>query len=230
MAARLATLLIHDGHKREAAKIIEQTWPLSPQPDLARLYLEARPESDPLKRVNQMEKLTKLAPRHLESQLALASAAIAAALWGKARGELLAATGASDRSQGLAGQGQVRHGTPGDPPARAFRMLAELEEAEHGDGAAARRALERAGFARPDETWTCRDCGARAMEWTPLCPGCQAFDTLEWASPRPIAILAAGRAPRGQGPLAPELAGPGLANPLTPGPGQVTSGTVLPPA
>ena len=235
LAARLATLLIQGDHKREAAKIIEQTWPLSPQPDLARLYLEARSESDPLKQVGQMERLTKLAPRHLESQLALARVAIGAKLWGKARGELAAATGASGGIQAHAGhgqfsQGQVSPGTSGDPPARAFRLLAELEEAEHGDGAAARRALERAGFARPDETWTCRDCGARAMEWTPLCPGCQAFDTLDWASPRPIAILAAGRAMRGQGPLTPELAGPGLANPLASAQGQASSGAVMPPA
>src|SRR5665647_951333 len=46
LAARLATLLLQEDHKREAAKIVERTWPLSPQPDLARLYLEARPESD----------------------------------------------------------------------------------------------------------------------------------------------------------------------------------------
>ena len=108
-----------------------------------------------------------------------------------------------------------------DPPARAYRMLAELEEAEHGDSAAAKRALERAGFARPDETWTCRECRARATDWTPLCPSCQAFDTLEWASPRPIAMLAEGPGLRGPKASAPELAGPhlanpGLANPLPP--------------
>ena len=224
LAARLASLLIHDGHKREAAKIIEQTWPVAPQPELARLYLEARSESDPLKQVGQMERLTRLAPRHLESQLALARVAMAASLWGKARGALAAATGMSDGKPGHAAPAM-----PSDPPARAFRLLAELEEAEHGDGAAARRALERAGFARPDETWTCRDCGARAMDWTLLCPGCQAFDTLEWASPRPIAILAAGRAMTGQGPLAPEFAGPGLANPLAQMPTPAPPGAILPP-
>ena len=221
LAARLAVLLIHDGHKREAAKIIEQSWPLSPQPDLARLYLEAKGESDPLKRVGQLEKLTKLAPHHLESHLALARVAMSAGLWGKARSELAAVTGAND--SGSAGAAAVV-----DPPARAFRMLAELEEAEHGDSAAAKRALERAGFARPDETWTCRECGARAVDWTPLCPSCQAFDTLGWASPRPIAMLAEGPGLRGQqGPAAPELAGPGLASPLPPAQGKALH--VLPP-
>ena len=230
LAARLATLLLQEDHKREAAKIVERTWPLSPQPDLARLYLEARPESDPIKRVSQIEKLTKLAPRHLESHLALAQVAMAAALWGKARGELMAACGHPDPASFAASPEMMS-----DPPARVFRMLAELEEAEHGDGAAARRALERAGFARPDETWTCRDCGARAIDWTPLCPSCQAFDTLEWASPRPIAIMSADRGLGGQAPLAPGLAGPGLANPgfakpLTTTQGQAASGMVIPPA
>lgn len=214
LASRLAALLIRDGHQREAVKIIEQTWPLSPQPELARLYLEAKAESDPLKRVGQIEKLAKLAPNHLESHLAVARAAMAAALWGKARSELAMVTGLG---------GTMSNGAPAslgaaaviDPPARAYRMLAELEEAEHGDSAAAKRALERAGFARPDETWTCRECNARAIDWTPLCPSCQSFDTLEWASPRPIAMLAEGAGLRGPK-AAPGLAGPGLANPLPP--------------
>ncbi len=227
LATRLAALLIRDGHKREASKIIEQTWPLSPQPELARLYGEARPESDPLKRVGQIERLTKLAPDHLESHLALARAAMTAGLWGKARGELTAATGLGGRE--AAGPDGMGQGSAGDSPARAFRLLAELEEAEHGDGAAARRALERAGFARPDETWTCRDCGARALDWTPLCPGCQAFDTLEWASPRPIAILAGGGM-GGQGLAGPGLVTPGLASPMAPGQGVASTGTIFPPA
>lgn len=221
LANRLAVLLLKEGNKREAAKIIEQTWPLSPQPDLARLYLEARPESDPIKRVTQIEKLTKLAPRHLESHMAVARVAMAAGLWGKARGALTAASDAQgihpDSPGFTAGVDTIS-----DPPARVFRMLAELEEAEHDDGAAARRALERAGFARPDETWTCRDCGARALDWTPLCPSCQAFDTLEWASPRPIAIMTADRGLRGPGPLSAGLAGPGLANPGLANPGRNT--------
>jgi HemY protein len=214
LAVRLAALLVKDDHRREAVKIIEQSWPLAPQPELARLYLEARPESDPLKRVGTIERLAKLAPNHLETHLALARAAMSAELWGKARSELAAATGAGKPAgnPGTAGNNAAL-----DPPARAFRMLAELEEAEHGDGAAARRALERAGFARPDEAWTCRECGARAIDWTPLCPGCQAFDTLEWASPRPIAILASDPGLHGKkAAVGPELAGPGLASPLPP--------------
>lgn len=212
LAARLATLLIRDGHKREAAKVIEQTWPHSPQPELARLYGEAKPESDPLKQLGQVEHLAKLAPDHLESRLALARAAMAAGLWGKARSQLAAVTGMGGREDDA--NAAAGNGIAGDPPARAFRLLAELEEAEHGDAAAARRALERAGFARPDETWTCRDCGARALDWTPLCPGCQAFDTLEWASPRPVAVLAAtsGRA----GAAGETLAGSGVLSPAAP--------------
>lgn len=227
LATRLAALLIREGHKREAAKIIEQTWPLSPQPELAQLYNEARPESDPLKRVGQMERLAKLAPNHLESHLALARAAMTAGLWGKARSELTAATGVGGR-EGADGSGKgVGHGAAGDSPARAFRLLAELEEAERSDGVAARRALERAAFARPDETWTCRDCGARALDWTPLCPGCQAFDTLEWASPRPVAILAGGMGSHGL--TGPGLVSPGLASPLAPSPGTPSTGTLFPP-
>ncbi|MFN4283731.1 MAG: heme biosynthesis protein HemY [Alphaproteobacteria bacterium] len=173
LAAHLARLLIADGARREAVKTVEATWPLTPSAELADLYLEARVEPDPLKAFGRMERLAKLAPEHLESRLALARAAMAAKLWGTARGQLVAATAAEN-----------------DPPARAWKLLADLEREEHRDEGAARRALDRAAAARPDEAWTCRACNARTADWSPICGSCDAFDSLDWASPTPVSALA----------------------------------------
>ncbi len=172
LAAHLAQLLIADGARREAVKTIETTWPLAPSAELASLYLETRPEPDPLKAFGRMERLVKLAPEHVESRLALARAAMAAKLWGTARGQLAAATAPEQ-----------------DPPARAWRLLADLEQQEHRDEGASRRALDHAAAARPDEAWTCRACGARTADWSPVCGSCDGFDTLDWASPTPVSAL-----------------------------------------
>lgn len=173
LAAHLAQLLIADGARREAVKTIETAWPLAPSAELAALYLETRPEPDPLKAFGRMERLVKFAPDHVESRLALARAAMAAKLWGTARGQLVAATAPEN-----------------DPPARAWRLFAELEQQEHRDEGASRRALDHAAAARPDEAWTCRACGARTADWSPICGSCDGFDTLDWASPTPVSALA----------------------------------------
>ncbi len=173
LAVHLTKFLIADGARREAVKTIETTWPLAPNAELAALYLDARYEADPLKAFGRMERLVKLAPDHVESRLALARAAMAAKLWGTARGQLVAANLPEN-----------------DPPARAWRLLAELEQVEHRDESAARRALDHASSARPDEAWTCRACNARTADWSPICGSCDGFDTLDWASPTPVSALA----------------------------------------
>lgn len=174
VAARLATLQIRAGKPRDGTKTIEKTWGRAPHPELARLYAQAFAEEDELARVKRFERLLSLRPDHLESHVALAGAAMAARLWGQARTHL-------ERAQNELSNN--------DPPARIYRMMAELEEAEHDDTDAARRWLQRAGVAKPDEAWVCRDCGAQSVSWTPMCGKCQAFDTLEWRSPSRIGAL-----------------------------------------
>ncbi len=174
VAARLASLQIRAGKPRDGIKTIEKAWGRAPHPELARLYALAFAEEDGLERVKRFEKLLSLRPDHLESHVALAGAAMEARLWGQARTHLEQA------------QNELSNN---DPPARIYRMMAELEEAEHDDGDAARRWLQRAGVAKPDEAWVCRDCGAQSVSWTPLCGKCQAFDTLEWRSPSRIGAL-----------------------------------------
>jgi HemY protein len=63
--------------------------------------------------------------------------------------------------------------------------MARVEEAEKGDGAAARRWLARAAEAPGEDGWTCGACGARHARWQANCGHCGAFDRIAWsAGPR----------------------------------------------
>ncbi|MGH6946012.1 MAG: heme biosynthesis protein HemY [Kiloniellales bacterium] len=172
----LARLLIDGGRRRKAAKVIETCWAAQPHPDLVALYLEARPAKTDLEALARVTKLAAFKPEHSESRLAQARAALAAKLWGEARRHLKAAMGSEP--------------DPGRPRAAICRLLAELEEAEHGDAEAARQWLARAGVAPRDPTWICRNCGAATVAWQPRCGVCDTFDGLEWRAPPQATVLA----------------------------------------
>jgi len=170
---RLLSLMAKSGKTRPATRIIHNAWARRPHPDLARIYGALERTADPLKRFGRFERLFEFNPGHRESHIALAEAALAAKLWGTARNHLERAAG-------------------DDAPARVCRMMAELEEAEHGDGAAARKWLLRAASAGPEAAWLCTGCGAAAGEWTPVCPRCESLGTLEWGTPDRVPAVALG--------------------------------------
>jgi HemY protein len=124
-AIRYADVLIAEGLEGRAAAAIEQAWAANPVPELADLYWRARRCDDAEGKLQAAHKLAKRNPDHLESRLAVATAALEARQWGEVRKAL--APVASE-----------------DAPPRVCRLMAELEEAEHGDLARARSWLLRA--------------------------------------------------------------------------------------
>lgn len=169
----LARGLIAAGKEGRARALIERAWLLNPHPDLAETYLAASAEKEPLGRVRAVQRLVHEAPNVAESRYALSRALVDARLWGEAR-------------KVLAGFGD-------DPPARACRLLAEIEEAEHGNLALSRQWLMRATVADPDPAWVCGACGETTREWYALCGKCRGFDTLSWRVP-PHAMTLSGPA------------------------------------
>ena len=89
------------------------------------LYLKATGESDPLKRVGIVRRLVAQKPDDMESQLALAQAALDAGLWGEARRYLDAAGGSN-------------------PSVRVCRLMAEVEERAQSGQAKVHEWLSRA--------------------------------------------------------------------------------------
>ncbi|HYB55205.1 MAG TPA: heme biosynthesis HemY N-terminal domain-containing protein [Alphaproteobacteria bacterium] len=166
-ALAAAKLQGESGKRRRAERVIERAWERLPHPALAAQYLSLGGEAEPLKRMMRMQRLAALRPAHPESRLALAEAAIAARLWGEARRALEELSRAEGSRES----------------ARACRLWAALEEAEHGDGALARAWLSRAARAEPEPQWVCARCGAAHGEWAPFCRGCAAYGALAWRSP-----------------------------------------------
>lgn len=186
----LASLLARSGNEKAAARVIEQGWTVMPHPALAAAFAALRPDEDPVARARRFGTLAALNPQHRESHLALAEAAMAARLWGEARGHLL----------------KVAEAEHGSPTTRLCRLMARLEEEERGDAATARRWLLEAAEAAPDPTWICSSCGSQSPDWQASCARCNAFDSLVWqAPPRPVTLT-----------LAPPASAAALSAPPTP--------------
>jgi HemY protein len=187
-AVHHARLLLREGRIGRATKAVERAWRAAPHPDLAKVYGEIHDGEAPLAQVKTLERLAAQNPAARESHLALAEAALDARLWGEARRHLndALATGA----------------TP-----RLCRLMARLEEAEHGGLGPVREWLDRAVAAPPDPRYVCTSCSRESLDWHSLCPHCGAFDTLSWRTP-------AWAAPGGNLPVAAEPEGtPELASP-----------------
>jgi HemY protein len=172
----LVRLLIRQGKRKEAMRLIEQIWDSHPHEILGELYLTLGENEKPLERTQRLERLQKQNPDHAESHRILAEADLAAELWGEARRHI-------ERLSAIETE-QL-----GGPSRSTCRALAQIEERERRDMAASRRWLEAASMARQDAAWLCRQCGRRGEagpesgHWQLICPQCQGVDTLDWRHP-----------------------------------------------
>ncbi len=163
-AAQLAGFLIPAGKGREAGRVIETAWSQSPHPALAQAYSALKADEDPLARARRFERLGEVNRSTRDARIELAAAAMGARLWGEAKRHLEVAVGLG-------------------ATARAYRMLAELEEEERGDPEAAAGWLRKAAEAAPDPAWVCERCGAAHPGWSARCESCSSFATLVWRQP-----------------------------------------------
>src|ERR1043165_2401857 len=75
-AALAGRLLAEGGERRKAGRILEAAWNQNPHPDLAETYAHVRLADSARDRLSRMQALAKLAPRHPESAMAVARAAL----------------------------------------------------------------------------------------------------------------------------------------------------------
>jgi HemY protein len=164
-AVALATrLTARGGGVRKAAKMIEAAWPLAPHPELAKLYLDLRPGDSNADRLARARILAKLLPRDPESRMALASAATTACDYKTAREAILPMIEGDER-----------------PTARMCLLMAEIEEAEHGETGYAREWLARASRAPRDAAWIAGD--VVSDQWLPASPATGKLDAFVWRRP-----------------------------------------------
>jgi len=81
-------ILASKGESRAASRLISRTWKLSPHPDLALVYVYAKPGEPPRERVKRAKHLASLAPNDIEGPIAVANAAIEAHEWHEGRDAL----------------------------------------------------------------------------------------------------------------------------------------------
>ena len=165
----LAKLFLVDGKKQKVAKLIEKAWSINPHPDLAKLYGKTCGSGEKIDQLKHFEKLIIRNSDHLESRIVKARALINAKFWGEARKVLIKETGELV-----------------DQDFRAYCMLAELEEKEHGDHKASRKWLDAANKIPQGPLWICRNCGNAVPEWSSFCASCESFNAFVWQHPRHI--------------------------------------------
>lgn len=159
LASRLAT---RKGDIRKASKLIESTWRVSPHPDLAEAYAHVRSGDSAVDRLKRVKSLSGQKANSTVGELAVARAAIEAREFGEAR-EALKKVLRSETSRS------------------AFVLMAELEEAEHGDKGRMREWLARAVRAPQDKAWVAD--GIVSREWQPVSPVTGRLDAFEWTTP-----------------------------------------------
>lgn len=191
-AVLAARLLANAGEVRKAMRIIEAAWREHPHPDLAEAAMAVRPGDSARDRLARAEILAAHAGGDPEGALALARAALAAREFHKARMALapLLETGASER---------------------VYVLMADIEQAEHGETGKLREWLSRAVRAPRDPTWTAD--GVVSDVWLPMSPVTGRLDAFEWKTPvehlaGPVMDHADNVLADGDEPEAPALAAP----------------------
>lgn len=160
-ASLLARLRAKAGQHGKATRVLEQAWRLGPHPDLADAWGETAADQNPLALVKRYEALVAIKPGAADAHVGLAEAAIKAQLWGVARSHL-------EKARDLA------------PGTRIYRRLADVQQAERGNGPEVQALLNKAMSAPADPRWRCTQCGTTHGDWHAVCDACGAVDSITW--------------------------------------------------
>ena len=165
-AALAGKLLTRKGDIRRASKLIETAYSATPHPDLVDAYLNVRTGDSAADRLARAEMLARIAPRDPESLMAVARAALDAREFARARDTLAPLVEGRDGAR---------------PTVKACRLMAEIEEAEHGETGALFEWLQRAQRAPRDPAWVAD--GVVSDHWAPVSPATGRLDAFEWKTP-----------------------------------------------
>ena len=166
-AALAGKLLTRKGDIRRASKLIETAYSATPHPDLVDAYLGVRPGDSAADRLARAETLARIAPRDPESLMAVARTALEAREFDRARLTLRPLVEGEDGAR---------------PTVKVCRLMAEIEEAEHGETGTLFEWLQRAQRAPQDPAWVAD--GVVSDHWAPVSPVTGRLDAFEWTTPK----------------------------------------------
>lgn len=161
-AVTLAQALIRLKDPRKASRAIEYTYKLNPHPELADIYVNANGTDTADLRLKRAKTLASYAPDHVESDIAIARAALAANKFDEARKAAEAALGKTPRES-------------------IHLILADIEQADGRNAGKVRQHLARALRASRDPAWTAD--GMVSERWLPVSPISGRIDAFEWKVP-----------------------------------------------
>jgi HemY protein len=158
MAARLLTAR---DELRSARRTLVNAWRIEPHPDVAEAFAALAPDETPDERLKRFEKLFTVRPDAPETKVLKAELALAAEKPDVARAAL------DDVCETA-------------PSARAFALMAAIEQEQGASEAIVRGWLSRAASAPREPKWVCAKCGTTASHWNHSCVSCDAFDQMVW--------------------------------------------------
>jgi HemY protein len=171
-AAMAARSYVGKGKTRNAVRVLKKAWEAQPHPDLAAAFAAIEPNETALERVKRFTTLTRIHPHDPETRLVLAELNIVAEDFPEARralGDLVETA----------------------PDARALTLMAAIERGEGASDKVVQGWLAKALSAPRGPQWVCDNCQHTHAEWSPICKGCQSFDTLSWKTPPAPDIIGA---------------------------------------
>ncbi|MCK4861335.1 MAG: heme biosynthesis protein HemY [Rhodobacteraceae bacterium] len=163
-AVLAARILIEEGSKRPAAKILKAAWQSMPHPDLATAFAAVEPEESHEARRKRFDQLVNLQPAHRETKMLLTELALSEEDFPTARRAI------GDLVEEM-------------PTTRTLALMAAIERGSGSDEDVVRAILAKALSASRGDQWVCSVCGHAHVEWSPTCHNCSAFDTMEWKEP-----------------------------------------------
>ena len=166
-AALAGRLLARKGDIRRATKLIETAYAATPHPELAEAFVSVRPGDAAADRMQRAEALARIAPSHPESRLAVARAAVEAREFDAARSALAPLTDPDAETR---------------PSVNTCLLMAEIEDAQHGETGALFEWLQRASRAPRDPAWVAD--GVISDQWEPVSPATGRLDAFVWATPK----------------------------------------------
>jgi HemY protein len=162
--ALASRLFARSGNIRKASAVVERAWQNMPHPDLAAAYLDVRPGDSSGDRLERARRLFRLKQDSAEGRIALARAALAARDFKTAREAMAPLVAPGER-----------------PTSRMCLLMAEIEEAQHGDTGIVREWLARGSRAPRDAAWVAD--GIISSQWAPISPVTGKLDAFEWRQP-----------------------------------------------
>jgi HemY protein len=171
-AAVAGRILAAQGNTARATKLLTQVWRTSPHPEIALIYAHSRTGDSPRDRLARVKTLAESAPASLESDIAVAVAAIEAKDWEAARAAL-------------------QPHLASNPPARVCRLMARIEAGQNRDSGRAREWLAKAARGAPDPVWVAPD-GTVSKDWHAVSPKSGALGAFEWRTPPAMSVSGAG--------------------------------------